>query len=175
MTLADADQNSIFTEGTCKGTRGRGGWAAVFYQDGKRRILSGNDRSTTSNRMELVAAIKGLQATPELRSVVVHSDSQYLINTMNRGWERNSNLDLWAQLDRIQESRNVTWKWVTSRQRSPGNEIANRVASMEAGLFQTEGDNPPRRRAPAMTGKPRHKRHTGGKRPGNSVRRPKRS
>ena len=177
MTSANIEANAICVDGACNGNRGNGGWAAVFYQDGERRILSGNDRSTTGNRMVVTATIRGLLATPEHKEIFVYSDSQYLINTMTRGWERNSNLDLWDQVDRIQKSRNITWKWVSKHWRSPGNEIATRVASMEAGLFQTRDDKPaPRRRTLSANGKPRHHRHTGGKRPSNtSARRPKRS
>ncbi len=177
MTPTNIEENAIFIDGACKGTRGSGGWAVVFYQEGERRILSGNDRSTTANRMAVTATIRGLLATPEHRDIFVYSNSQYLINTMTRGWERNSNLDLWAQIDRIQQSRNITWKWVSSNRRNPGNEIATRVASMEAGLFQTRDDKPEtRRRTFSVGGKPRHHRHTGGKRPSNtSARRPKKS
>ena len=175
MTLANSELSDIYTYGACEGNRGRGGWAAVFFLDGERRILSGDDRSTTSNRMELTAAIRGLLATKEHQNVIIHSDSQYLINTMTRGWERNTNLDLWAQLDQIRQTRNIAWKWVSSNQSTPGNEIANRVASMEAGLFQTRDDSSPRRRTLSAHGKAKHQRHTGSKQSGNTAHRPKRS
>jgi ribonuclease HI len=175
MTLANSELSDIYTYGACKGNRGRGGWAAVFFLDGERRIVSGDDRSTTSNRMELTAAIRGLLATKEHQNVIIHSDSQYLINTMTRGWERNTNLDLWAQLDQIRQTRNIAWKWVSSNQSSPGNEIANRVASMEAGLFQTRDDSSPRRRTMSAHGKAKHRRHTGSKPSGNTAHHPKRS
>ena len=84
MTSANIEANAICIDGACKGTRGSGGWAAVFYQDGERRILSGNDRSTTGNRMVVTATIRGLLATPEHQDIIVYSDSQYLINTMTR-------------------------------------------------------------------------------------------
>jgi len=175
MTLAASQSNDIFTYGACHGNRGRGGWAAVLFSNGERRIVSGNDRSTTSNRMELTAAIRGLEATREQPNVTIHSDSQYLINTMTRGWERNSNLDLWTQLDQFQKTRNISWKWVSRNRSTPGHEIANRVASMEAGLFQTRDEGPPGRRTISLRGKPRHLRHSGGKRSGNSAHRPRKS
>lgn len=175
MTLTNSELSDIYTYGACKANRGQGGWAAVFFLDGERRIVSGNDRSTTSNRMELTAAIRGLLATKEYQNVTIHSDSQYLINTMIRGWERNTNLDLWAQIDQIRQTRNIAWKWVSSNQISPGNEIANRVASMEAGLFQTRDDSSPRRRTLSAHGKAKHRRHTGSKPSRNTPHRPKRS
>ena len=175
MTLANNGSTNIYTYGACKANRGRGGWATVFSLDGERRIISGNDHSTTSNRMELTAAIRGLLATKDNQNVIIHSDSQYLINTMTRGWERNTNLDLWAQLDQISQTRNISWKWVSSNQSNPGNEIANRVASMEAGLFQTQDDSSPRRRNLSAHGKSKHRRHPGSKPSGKTAHRPKRS
>jgi len=175
MTLTASHSNEIFTCGACAGNRGRGGWAAVFFKNGERGIVSGNDRSTTANRMELTAAIRGLLATRECQKVTVHSDSQYLINTMTRGWDRNSNLDLWAQLDQLQTTRNIAWKWLGSNRNSPGKEIANRVATMEAGLFQTRDESRPGRRTLSWHGQAGHQRPTGGKHPGNNAHRPGRS
>jgi ribonuclease HI len=175
MTLANTGSSDIHTYGACEANRGRGGWAAVVSLDGERRILSGNDRSTTNNRMELTAAIRGLLATRENQNVIIHSGSQYLINTMTRGWERNTNLDLWTQLDQISQTRNISWKWVSSNQSNPGNEIANRVASMEAGLFQTRDNSSPRRRTLSAHGKSKHRRHPGSKPSSKSAQRPKRS
>jgi ribonuclease HI len=135
----------IYTDGACRGNPGPGGWAAVLLQDGKRNIISGNDRRTTNNRMELLAAIKGLEAAPRDQSVTIYTDSQYLVNTMTKGWQRNANLDLWELLDRQCQDRRVTWKWVRGHNGTPGNEIADRVASMEAGIFDTR-QGPPKGR-----------------------------
>jgi ribonuclease HI len=149
----DDDKTIIFTDGACKGNPGRGGWAAVTVRNGQRHIISGNDRYTTNNRMELTAAIKGLEDIPQDGEVVIYSDSQYLVNTMTRNWKRNANLDLWEKLDQLCKDRRVTWRWVRGHHGTPGNEIADRVASMEAGLFQTR-DDPTKSRLPGTPPSP---------------------
>lgn len=165
--MADTDKTIIFTDGACKGNPGRGGWAAVTMRGGKRHIVSGNDRHTTNNRMELTAAIKGLEGAPRDQEVVIYTDSQYLVNTMTRGWRRNANQDLWEILDRLCKDRKVTWKWVRGHQGTPGNEVADRVASMEAGLFSTRDDGPKKRpsRSPSPPSKRSQHPPRGGARP----------
>jgi len=100
--------------------------------DGK-RILSGHEMDTTGNRMEMLAAIKGLQAVPRGTAVTVHSDSQYVVNTMTKNWKRNANQDLWASLDQEVARRKVSWQWVRGHAGHPLNEEANLLATQEAG------------------------------------------
>jgi ribonuclease HI/DNA polymerase-3 subunit epsilon len=176
--VADKEPTIIFIDGACKGNPGRGGWAAVTVRDGQRHIISGNDRHTTNNRMELTAAIKGLEGTAEEQEVVVYTDSQYLVNTMTRGWNRNANLDLWEKLDQLCKDRKVAWKWVRGHQGTPGNEIADKVASMEAGLFQTRDESPRSRpsrsrQSPGQSSNRRPQR-AGGQRPSLPSSRPRR-
>ena len=125
---------NIYTDGSCQGNPGRGGWAAIVVDDEGRRVLSGSEMRTTNNRMELVAAICGLDAVPKDASATVHSDSQYLVNTMTRNWKRKANLDLWAQLDSLTSSRDVKWRWVRGHAGHPENEEANTIAGREAGV-----------------------------------------
>ena len=87
----------IFTDGSCIGNPGPGGWAAIIVQNGATRKLHGREDNTTNNRMEILAAIQGIEATPSGVEVRVHSDSTYLINTMTKGWKRNKNKDLVGQ------------------------------------------------------------------------------
>ena len=124
----------VYTDGACKGNPGSGGWAAVLEHDGERRVISGKVPDTTNNRMELLAAIKGLEAAAGVEEVVLYSDSTYLINTMTKGWKRKVNHDLWNQLDRLADSRRITWRWVRGHQGNPGNELADSIASQEAEL-----------------------------------------
>ena len=72
---------NIYTDGACQGNPGPGGWAAIVEQDGGSMELSGREVKTTNNRMEVLAAIKGLEGTPDGSSVTLHSDSRYLVNT----------------------------------------------------------------------------------------------
>ncbi len=125
---------NIYTDGSCQGNPGRGGWAAIVVDDEGRRVLSGSEMRTTNNRMELVAAIRGLDSVPRDASATVHSDSQYLVNTMTRNWKRKANVDLWAQLDTLTSSREVKWQWVRGHAGHPENEEANTIAGREAGV-----------------------------------------
>ena len=79
----------IYTDGSCEGNPGKGGWAALILGGDAPKVLSGYERRTTSNRMEQTAAIKGLEAAPRGAQVTVYSDSRYLVATMTRGWKRN--------------------------------------------------------------------------------------
>ena len=125
---------NIYTDGSCQGNPGRGGWAAIVVDDEGRHVLSGSEMRTTNNRMELVAAIRGLDEVAKDASATVHSDSQYLVNTMTRNWKRKANLDLWAQLDSLTSSRDVKWRWVRGHAGHPENEEANTIAGREAGV-----------------------------------------
>ena len=123
----------IHTDGACKGNPGPGGWGAVIEQNGGQVKLSGSEPQTTNNRMEMTAVIKGLEAVDASANVLISSDSTYVINTMTKGWKRKANQDLWDQLDRLVESRNVSWRWVRVHNGDRGNELAAALATKEAG------------------------------------------
>ena len=122
----------IYTDGACSGNPGPGGWAAIVFEDGERRVLQGGEDRTTNNRMEMLAAIEGLRATPPSSDVVVHTDSSYLVNTMTRGWKRKANQDLWAALDTQVNSRRVRWEWVRGHSGHALNEEADSIAFRES-------------------------------------------
>ena len=126
----------IYTDGSCEGNPGKGGWAALIVGDGVPKVLSGGEGRTTSNRMEQTAAIKGLEATPRNAQVTVYSDSRYVVATMTRGWKRNRNQDLWAQLDDLSASRRVRWEEVRAHTGHPENEFVNSLAQWEAGVVR---------------------------------------
>ncbi|MSQ06354.1 MAG: ribonuclease HI [Dehalococcoidia bacterium] len=135
------DRVTIYTDGACKGNPGRGGWAAVLYEDGVQRTVSGHDPWTTNNRMEMLAAIRGLEAVGNAAEVVLYSDSSLVINTMTKGWKRNKNQDLWEHLDRLARGKQITWKWVRGHNGTPGNELADSIASREADLPRLPADD----------------------------------
>ncbi|MYD50560.1 MAG: cyclic pyranopterin monophosphate synthase MoaC [Dehalococcoidia bacterium] len=122
----------IYTDGSCIGNPGPGGWAAIIIENGATRKLHGRDDNTTNNKMEILAVIEGIEATPSGADVRVHSDSTYVINTMTKNWKRNKNRDLWAKLDSVVAKRNVQWKWVKAHAGHPLNEQADRIANAEA-------------------------------------------
>ncbi len=131
----------IFTDGACDPNPGRGGWAVVIQKDGKIKTLSGGEKQTTNNRMELTAAIMALRSIPASVDVVLHSDSEYvkkgitewMPNWKRRGWKRKGgellNLDLWQELDRLNSTRKVSWQWVKGHAGHPMNELADQLAS----------------------------------------------
>ena len=122
----------VYTDGSCIGNPGPGGWAAIIVQDGATRTLHGREDNTTNNRMEILAVIKGVEALPASVDVRVHSDSKYVINTMTKGWKRNANKDLWGKLDAEVGRRSVQWNWVKAHAGHALNEEADRIANAEA-------------------------------------------
>ena len=123
----------IHTAGACKGNPGQGGWGAVIEQNGNQIRLSGGEPQTTNNRMEMTAVIKGLEAVDHAAKVLISSDSTYVVNTMTKGWKRKANHDLWERLDALVQSRDVSWRWVRGHNGDLGNELADLLATKEAG------------------------------------------
>ena len=123
----------IHTDGACKGNPGPGGWGTVIEQNGNQQKLSGSEPQTSNNRMEMTAVIKGLEAVDPLVKVLISSDSTYVINTMTKGWKRKANHDLWDQLDRLVKNRDISWLWVRGHNGDRGNELADALATKEAG------------------------------------------
>jgi len=132
----------LYTDGSCHGNPGPGGWAAILEHDGKDRELSGAERATTNNQMELRAVIEGLRALREPCRVEVYSDSQYVVNGMKswlaswkrRGWltaDRKpvKNVELWRELDRLAAQHQVSWHWVRGHADHPQNTRCDALAN----------------------------------------------
>ena len=141
----------IYTDGSCLGNPGPGGWGAIVVTDGAERELSGGDAHTTNQRMEVTAAIKGLESVPAASAVTVHSDSLYLINTMTKGWKRKANVDLWPQLDAVVRVRTVRWNKVPAHAGHAMNERADRLA---VGAAYAAAGRPPARIAGGAPSEP---------------------
>ena len=133
---------NIYTDGACKGNPGPGGWGAYICVNGAEKELFGGEAETTNNRMELTGAIKGLQALTRPCTVVLITDSQYVMkgilewmpNWKLRGWktakkEPVKNADLWRELDQALQSHVVRWEWVKGHAGDPGNERADALAN----------------------------------------------
>jgi cyclic pyranopterin phosphate synthase len=140
----------IYTDGSCIANPGPGGWAAIILDDGSERALHGGDDSTTNNRMEMLAVVKGLEAIPESTEVTIFSDSQYVINTMTRNWKRRANIDLWELLDSEVAKRPVKWQWVRGHAGDPFNEKADALANKEARM-RTSGGPAPEKTSPGAS------------------------
>ena len=132
----------IYTDGACSGNPGPGGWAAILKYGEFRKEMSGGEKSTTNNRMELTGAISGLSALKEPCSVKLYSDSQYLVRAINegwaekwkaKGWMRNKNepalnSDLWEQLLQLLSVHSVEFIWVRGHNGHAENERCDRLA-----------------------------------------------
>lgn len=126
------EQVDIYTDGACLGNPGPGGWAAILITSADQFSFVGHEVNTTNNRMELLAAIEGISSAPQAKKMIVHSDSQYLVNTMTKNWKKSKNTDLWSQLDKLVLKHSVDWVWVRGHAGDKYNEQADRLASNEA-------------------------------------------
>lgn len=118
-----------YADGSCLGNPGPGGWGVVIVEpDGSQREYSGGDPQTTNNRMELTAAIEALRRFAAGARVVLRSDSQYLVKSINFGWKRNANVDLWKDLDVEIARRKVKFEWVRGHGSDKLNQRADRLA-----------------------------------------------
>ncbi|MBQ0003030.1 MAG: ribonuclease HI [Treponema sp.] len=144
-----ADEIIIYTDGGCSGNPGPGGWGVVILADGKDIRLSGGEKNTTNNRMELTAAITALKTisqSPDFnsRQIKLFSDSQYvkngitswITNWKKNGWKTASkkpvlNQDLWMQLDQLNSSLSVNYNWVKGHAGIEYNEICDSLCQKE--------------------------------------------
>ena len=133
----------IYTDGACTGNPGPGGWGAVIFdQDDKQKNISGSEKNTTNNRMELLAAIMSLKKIKSNSEVIIFTDSTYVKNGITEwmknwkknGWKNSSkkpvkNKDLWVKLDKLCETNNVSWKWVKGHSSNEFNNLADELAT----------------------------------------------
>ncbi len=132
----------IFTDGSCRGNPGPGGWAALLRHGERERVISGAESSTTNNRMELMAAIQALESLKKPCRVTLTTDSQYvrqgitswLAKWKANGWRTASkqpvkNQDLWMRLDEATTRHRVDWRWVKGHSGHAENERVDRAAN----------------------------------------------
>ena len=146
---------SIYTDGACRGNPGRGGWGAILVYGQFEKELSGGERETTNNRMELLAAIEGLRALKEPCRVTLYSDSKYLVDAFNLGWTKTwqeenfrtgkknevKNPDLWQTLLELVKIHEVTFDWVRGHNGHAYNERCDILATTFADSFLQEEED----------------------------------
>ena len=146
---ATKKQVEAHTDGACLGNPGPGGWAALLRYGAHERELHGGEAQTTNNRMELMAAIRALEALTEPCDVALHTDSRYVqqgISEWLTGWRRRGwktaggdpvkNQDLWQRLDDARGRHKVEWRWVKGHAGDPDNERVDMLARAEAVKFK---------------------------------------
>ena len=140
---------NIYTDGACRGNPGKGGWGAVLVYGTIERELSGGEPLTTNNRMELSAVIAALSALKEPCEVTLTTDSQYVVNAIEKGWlanwQKNNwrksdksevlNVDLWKKLLELLDTHKVGFVWVKGHNGHPYNERCDKLATAFADSF----------------------------------------
>ena len=133
---------AIYTDGACSGNPGPGGWGAILVYNGAEKVLSGGEAETTNNRMELTAFLEALRQLKEPCEIDLYSDSQYVINGLEKGWAKGwrargwkkadkspaLNPDLWAPLLAESEKHKITYHWLKGHAGHPENERCDRLA-----------------------------------------------
>lgn len=131
---------TIYTDGACSGNPGPGGWAALLIYKEMRKVISGGDKITTNNRMELIAAIEGLKILQKPCEVLLYTDSKYVQDGANlwmkkwqeNNWRRGSNLvknqDLWQSLAKEMLIHDVKFMWVKGHSGHPENDLVDSIA-----------------------------------------------
>jgi ribonuclease HI len=138
----------IFTDGACKGNPGPGGWGAIIRSGAHEKELSGGEPLTTNNRMEMLAAIRALQALKRPCEVALYTDSTYLKDGITKwihGWQRNGwktadrkpvkNAELWQELLAAVAAHRIDWRWVKGHAGHPENERCDQLACDQALQF----------------------------------------
>ena len=140
----------IYTDGACSGNPGPGGWGAILCYKDQKKEMSGGERQTTNNRMELTGVIMALRALKEPCEVTVTSDSKYVVDAMKLGWvekwrangwmrtkkEPAKNPELWEELLTLCEKHRVTFTWVKGHAENPYNNRCDELAVAESRKFK---------------------------------------
>lgn len=132
----------IFTDGSCKGNPGPGGWAAIIIKKNESKdftVLKGGAKDTTNNRMEMIAVIEALRYIQENNLLQfdynLFSDSNLIVQTINKGWKRKANLDLWQEMDKLNEEISVKYFWIKGHAKNKWNEQCDKIACEESEKF----------------------------------------
>ena len=137
----------IYTDGSCIGNPGKGGWAAIIFNNNEKKILKGSKDLTTNNQMELTATIKALEYINTKDKIQIYTDSKYVKQGITEwitkwkinGWktskkEEVKNKDLWLELDNLTSKNSIEWVWVKAHSDNDLNNEVDLLARKEAGL-----------------------------------------
>ena len=137
----------IYTDGSCIGNPGNGGWAAIIINDRKKTQIKGSKKNTTNNQMELLAPIKALKKIPKGKKVQIFTDSKYLklgITEWIHNWKKNrwktsnkkkvKNIELWTELDLLSNEFEINWNWVKAHSTDKLNNEVDLIAREAANL-----------------------------------------
>ena len=132
----------IYTDGSSKGNPGPGGWGSIIISPDKVIEIGGRENMTTNNRMELTSAIEALKNIDSTQSIIIFSDSQYVIKGITewihgwiiKGWKNSQkkavlNRDLWEELLKVSETHDLEWHWIKGHSGHPENERADELAN----------------------------------------------
>ena len=135
----------IYTDGSCIGNPGSGGWAAIIINSDKQNIISGRKKNTTNNQMELMAAIKALLFFSKKQKIRIYTDSNYVkkgITDWIKNWEKNNwktankkkvkNVELWINLNTLSNIHDIEWQWVKGHSGDPMNNMVDKLAKKAA-------------------------------------------
>ena len=139
----------IFTDGACKGNPGPGGWCAILRYNGVEKVISGGEKETTNNRMELSAVLFALKALKEPCHITLQSDSKYVLDSLSKGWvygwqkkgwkksdgKPALNVDLWQQLLEEIKKHELDYVWIKGHAGHPENERCDAQAVKESEKF----------------------------------------
>ena len=133
---------NIWTDGACSGNPGPGGWGALIKYDNSTKEISGSEKNTTNNRMEMMAVIEALKYIDTESKINIYTDSKYVkegITNWITGWKKNNwknskksdvkNKDLWIELDILSQKNNISWNWVKGHSGNIENDIADKLAT----------------------------------------------
>jgi ribonuclease HI len=150
MTKTNSSIVEIYTDGSCLGNPGFGGWAAILLYKEHRKEISGNELNTTNNRMEMRAVIEALKTLKKPNEeILIYTDSKYVMDGITKwifGWKKNGwksadkkpvkNLELWQELDFQVSRHEIKWKWVKGHSGNHFNEAVDELAKKAAALNQ---------------------------------------
>ena len=133
---------NIWTDGACSGNPGPGGWGALIKYNNSTKEISGSEKNTTNNRMEMLAVIKALKYIDTKSHINLYTDSKYVkegITNWIISWKKNNwknsqkkdvkNKDLWVELDSLSLKHNINWNWVKGHSGNIENDIADKLAT----------------------------------------------